>query len=123
MTDLRPYTVLGFVVLRAQPGESHQFGVNGGLFDNERIPGSDCFDFGISERAAVDVLAAAKRGVAAHDLVDELGFGFERLPHIRVEASFGDVAVDLHDWVGISLAKDAAFALFHVCGSPTRTKV
>ena len=43
---------------------------------------------------AADVLGAALSVVAAHHLANEGGLGLQCLPHIGVEAVFGDVAVN-----------------------------
>src|SRR6266536_3322352 len=118
MTDLRANAVLRFVVLGAQPRQTHQLGINGRLLDDERITGGDGFDFGVSERSAINVLQAPESRVAAHDLMDELRFAFKCLPHVTIEAADGYVAVDLDYGVVVALAKDATFTLFNVGGPP-----
>ncbi len=49
---------------------------------------------------------------------DEAALGFQRLPHVGVEAAFGNVAEDLHEFVGVALAEDASVALLDVGGTP-----
>ena len=69
----------------AKSGKPHQFGVHLGLFNHERIARSDGFHLGVSQRGGIKVFQATDRHIAAHHLRNELGFGFKRLPHVRVE--------------------------------------
>jgi len=78
----------------------------------------DRFHFRVSERGGVHVFGPTDSGVAGHHLRDEATFGFKRLPHVGVEAAFGDVAEDLHELVLVSLSDDAAFALLDVGRTP-----
>jgi len=54
----------------AQPGQPDQLGVHLGLFDDERIAGSDGFDLGVGQ--AAESMSSSRRTVivAAHDLGD-----------------------------------------------------
>src|SRR5690606_20380059 len=63
------------------------------------------------EFLAADVLGTTLSVVAAHHLADEAGLGFQRLPHVGVEAAFGDVAIDGDLLVLVALAENAAIAL------------
>ena len=54
---------------------------------------------------------------------DEPGLGLQGLPHIGVERSFGDVAIDRHFLVLVALAEDAAFALFDLGRLPRGVEV
>ena len=58
-----------------------------------------------------------------HDLGDEPGFRLQRLPHIGVEAPFGDVAVDRHLLVRVALPEDAALPLLDLGGLPRGVEV
>ena len=107
----------------AQPGQPDQLGVHLGFFDDERIAGSDGFDLGIGQRGGVHVFEAAHGHVPAHHLGDELGLGFQRLPHIGIERAFGDVAINLHAGISIALPQNASLALLHVGGSPRRIQM
>ena len=107
----------------AQPGQPDQLGIHLGFFDDERIAGSDGFDLGIGQRGGVHVFEAAHGHVPAHHLGDELGLGFQRLPHIGIERAFGDVAINLHAGISIALPQNPALALLHVGGSPRRVQM
>jgi hypothetical protein len=61
------------------------FGVDLDLFDDGRIAGCNRLDLGVSESAALQILRGTHRRFSPHHLVDEAGFGFERLPHVGVE--------------------------------------
>ena len=94
-----------------EQGEPLQFGVGLGEREHGRVARRDRLDLGIGEFLAADVLGPAGGVVAGHDLRDEPGLGFQCLPHISVERSFGDVAVDRDFLVFVALAEDAAVAL------------
>lgn len=47
-------------------GEARSFGIGGGFFDDERISGSDGFDFDVGESTGIDVPDVADLGVAGH---------------------------------------------------------
>ena len=61
--------------------------------------------------------------LARHDLGDEAGLGLQCLPHVGVERSLGDVAVDRHFRVLVALAEDAALPLLDLGGFPRGVKV
>ena len=61
--------------------------------------------------------------VAGHHLMDELGLGFHRLPHIGVKAALSDVTINLNCFILIALPQNPAFALFHVGGTPRRVEM
>src|SRR6266487_2019917 len=105
---------------RAKSGKPDQLGVNLRFFDHERIAGSDGFHFGVSQRGGFKVFQATDRHIAAHYLGDELRFGLQRLPHIRVERAFTDVAINLDDWILIALPENPSLPLFYV-GRPPRS--
>ena len=71
-------------------------GVGLGQRQHGRVARGDGLDLGVGELLAADVLGAADGGFAGHHLGDEPGLGLQGLPHIGVERSFGDVAVDRH---------------------------
>ena len=77
--------VLLVEVNRAQMVELADLGVDFDLFHHGGIAGRDGLDFGVSQSAAFEILGGADRSLAAHDLLDEAGLGFEGLPHIGVE--------------------------------------
>jgi hypothetical protein len=64
----------------------------------------------------------AHGGVAGHDLSGKPRFGFQGLPHIGVKTAFGHIADDADELVGVSLAKNAAFPLFDVGGTPRASR-
>ena len=121
--DAVAHLILAVGVLLFQPREAQHLGVDGGFLDDERIAGGDGFHLGVGERGGVHVLGAAHGGVAGHDLRDEAAFRLQRLPHVGVEGAFGDVAEDLHVFVRVALAQDAAVALLDVGGAPRRVEV
>ena len=116
--DAIPHLVEALRVLLLQPRQSHQFGVDRGFLDHERVAGSDRFHLGVSQRCGIHVFGAADGGIAGHHLGDEAAFRFQGLPHVGVEAAFGHVAEDFDVFVLVSLPNDAAFALFDVGRSP-----
>ena len=65
-------------------------------------------DLGIGKFLAADVFGTAGGVVAGYHLADEPGLGFQRLPHVSVERSFRNVAIDCHFLVFVALAQDAA---------------
>ena len=79
----------------AQLVELADFGIDLDLFHHRRIARGDGLDFGVGERAAFEVFRLAHGDAAVHHLIDEAGLRLQRLPHIGVERSFGDVAVDM----------------------------
>ena len=81
--------------------ELADFGIDLDLFHDGGVSGGDGLDLGIGERAAFEVFRLADGDAAVHDLIDEAGFRLQHLPHIGIERSFGDVAVDLD--FGLSL--------------------
>lgn len=121
--DAVAHLILTIGVLLFEPSEPQNLGVDGGLFDDKRIAGSDGFYLGVGESSGIHVFGAAHGRVAGHDLGDEPAFRLQCLPHVGVETAFGDVAEDLHVFVGIALAQDASVALLDVCGTPRCVEV
>ena len=103
--------------------ELADFSIDLDLFHDGRIAGSDGLDLGVGEGSAFEVLGRADGGLAAHDLLNKPGLGFQRLPHIGVERAFRDVAVDLDFGIEVSLPQNAAFALFDIAGPPGRIQM
>ena len=122
-SDRVPNPVLRLVVLGSQSAETAQLGVDVGFLDDQWIPRRDSLDLGVCECRAVDVLDMAQVTAAGHDLVDEFGFRFERLPHVGVETAFGDVPVNLHLGVAIALPENSSLTLLHVRRTPRRVEV
>jgi hypothetical protein len=56
-------------------------------------------------------------------LLDEPGLGFEGLPHIGIERALGDVAVNLHFGIEISLPENSPLALLDVARAPGRVEM
>ena len=108
---------------RAKSGKPHQLSVHLGFFNHKRIAGSDGFDLGVSQRGGFQVFEATDRHIAAHHLGDELRLGLQRLPHIRVERAFTDVAKNLDDWILIALPENPSLPLFYVGRPPRSVKV
>ena len=121
--DLPADAVLLVEVGGSELVELADFGIDLDLLHDGGIAGGDGLDLGVGERAAFEILGGADGGLAAHDLLDEAGLGFERLPHIGVERAFRDVAVDLDFRVEIALPQNAAFALLDVAGPPGRIQM
>ena len=103
--------------------ELADFGVDSDLLHHRGIARGDGLDFGVGQGAAFEVLGAAHRGVAGHDLLVEAGLGLQGLPHIGVERAFGDVAVNLHFRIKIALAQNSALALLDVARAPGRVEM
>ena len=103
--------------------ELADFGIDLDLFHDGGIARGDGLDLGVGERAAFEVFGLAHGDAAVHHLIDEAGLGFEHLPHIGVERSFGDVAVDLDFGVVVALPQDSAFALLDVARPPRGVEV
>ena len=110
--------ILFFGMGGAQPGQPDQLGVHLGFFNDERITRRDGFDLGVSQRGGIHVFETAHGHVAAHHLGDKFRLGFQRLPHIGVKRAFGDITINLHAGIFITLPENPSFALFHVGGSP-----
>ena len=100
-----------------------QFGVGLGQGQDRRVAGRNRLDLGVGEFLAADVLGAAGGVVAGDDLADEPGLGLQRLPHVGVERSFRDVAIDRHFLVLVALAEDAALALLDLGRLPRGVEV
>ena len=107
----------------AQLVELADLGVDFDLFHHGGIAGGDGLDFGVGESAAFEILGGADRSLAAHDLLDEAGLGFEGLPHIGVERAFGDVAVNLDFRIEIALPENSPLALLDVARPPGRIEM
>ena len=50
--------------------------------------------------------------------MDELRLGLQCLPDVAIEGALGDVAINLHDRVRVTLTQDASLALLNVRGPP-----
>jgi hypothetical protein len=98
-------------------------GIDLDFFDYSRIAGCNGLDLGVSESTALQIFRGAHRCFSTHHLMDEAGLGFEGLPHVSVEWSFGDVPEDLNLFIRIPLAQDSSFPLFDVAGPPRRVKM
>ena len=123
LADAAAGEVLLVDVVLLQDGQPLQFGVGLGERQHRRVARGDGLDLGVGEFLAADVLGAAGGVVAGHHLGDEPGLGLQGLPHIGVERSFGDVAVDRHFLVLVALAEDAAFALLDLGRLPRGVEV
>ena len=100
-----------------------QLGVRLGERQHGRIARGDGLDLRVGELLAADVLGAADGALAGHHLGDEARLGLECLPHIGVERSFRDVAVDGDFLVVVPLAEDAALALLDLGRLPRGIEV
>src|SRR5208337_3148889 len=103
--------------------EPGQLGVGFGLVHEQGVPGGQGLDLAVGQGGVTDVLDFADVEASPHDLGDEPCFAFDGLPHVAVEAAFGDVAEDLHFVVVVALAQDAALALGDVGGPPRAVEV
>ena len=79
-----------------------------------RVAGAERLDLRIVEHSLIHVLAGPDRGLAGHDLGDELLLVFQHLPEITVESPFCDIPENLHLGVMVALAEDPSFLLFQV---------
>ena len=79
-----------------------------------RVTGAERFDLRIVEHGFVHILAGPDRGLAGHDLGDELLLVLQHLPEIAVEGPFRDIAEDLHLRIMVALAEDSSFLLLQV---------
>ena len=79
-----------------------------------RVAGTERFNLRIIEYSLIHVLAGPNRGLAGHDLGDELLLVFQHLPEITVESPFCDIPENLHLGVMVALAEDPSFLLFQV---------
>ena len=86
----RVVSALPRAVHAAQP---FGFGVDLGLFEDQRVAGRDRFELGEADHVVAEVLDLADVQAAAHHLVDEPGFAFEGLPHVGIERALGNVTV------------------------------
>ena len=119
-----PSDVVLLVDMRgAELVEFADFGIDLDLFHDGGIARGDGLDLGIGECAAFEVFRLADGDAAIHDLIDEARFRFEHLPHIGIERSFGDVAVDLDFRIVVALPQNSALALLDVARSPRRVEV
>ena len=115
--------VLFVHVVLFEQGEPLQFGIGFGQGQDGRVARCDGLDLGIGKFLAADVLGPAGGVVAGDDLADEPGLGLQCLPHIGVERSFRDVAINRHFLVLVALAEDSALALFDLGRLPRGVEV
>ena len=105
----------GFICSRsAQLVQLTNFGVHFDLFHNRGIARGDGLDLGVSESAAFEVFRLADGDAAVHDLIDEACFRLQYLPHICIERSLRDVAMDLDFGIIVTLPQDSALALLDI---------
>ena len=107
----------------AQLVELADFGIDFDLFHHGRIARSDRLDFGVGESAAFEILGDADGDASAHHLLDEPGFRLVGLPHIGIERTFGNVAVNIDFGIDIALPQNPALALLDVAGTPGRIEM
>ena len=84
------------------------------LFLDVGIARCQCLDFGIGQCGIVHIIAGADRRFGSHDLGNELLLIFQNLPHIRIKRIFGDVTIDFHLLIPVSLPKNTSLLLFQV---------
>ena len=82
------------------------------------IAGTQGLNLGVGQGGFINILRRPHRGFGGHDLTDKLLLGFYQLIQVAVEGVFGDIGVDIHLVVHISLTNDAALPLLQVTGSP-----
>ena len=89
-----------------------------------RVAGTERFNLRIIEYSLIHVLAGPNRGLAGHDLGDELLLVFQHLPEITVESPFCDIPENLHLGVMVALAESDQLILHVGAGSQfgSRTK-
>jgi hypothetical protein len=95
-----------------EQGQSLQFGIRLGECEHRGVARCNRFYLRVTQFLTTDVLGDSRSVVAGDDLTDKPRLGFQGLPHVGVEGSLGDVAVDLNFGILIALAKNAAIALF-----------
>ena len=89
------------------------------LLDVAGVPGGSGFGFGgTGSELPPNVVDFGGVDLVAFDLFDEHGFGFDFLPHERVEAALGHIVEDFHGGVLVALADHPPFALLEIGGPP-----
>src|SRR5262249_14765448 len=123
MTHLSSEAELRFDVLCTESRQPRDFSINSSLLNYHRVAGCYGLHFGVSEGRTVNVLDATEFCLASHHLRDKACLGFKGLPHVCIERFLGDVTVNLHLGVLISLPQDTPLALFHVGRTPRCIKM
>ena len=106
-----------------EPFELRQFNFRCDLFQNFRIAAGDGFDLRGGHHQLIYIFGGARRHLARHDLADEAGLRFKRLPHVAVKRVFRDVGADMNVRKDVSLSQNSAFALLDVRRTPRRIEM
>ena len=93
---------LGAQVLRIEALAEPMFGACG-----------DCLNLCIGKCCLVDVLTASAYSLACHDLTDESLLIFNKRPVVCIKCPFGDISVDCHLFIFITLSYASSFPLFN----------
>src|SRR6266478_5592702 len=109
---------LSLGVLRFEPRQSREFGINTSLLNDKRIAGGNGLYFSVGEGCAVHIFNPPQVTFTGHHLRDKLRFRLQGLPHIGVKRALRDVAINLHFRVRVSLAKNWPSSLLTIGGRP-----
>ena len=104
---------LGIVVCFQKPELCH-LDVQIHLLLNIRIARSKCLDLRIGQCRFINIIRRPHRTFAGHDLGDKLLLILQKLPTVRIECAFGDIAENLHLIEHISLTDNASLLLFNI---------
>ena len=88
------------------------------LFPDMRVACRKCLYLGIGQCHIVDILAGAHRGLARHDLPDELLLVLDQLPVVRIEGILCHIPEDLYLFIHVALTDDTPFPLLKVGRPP-----
>src|SRR5947209_6464641 len=114
VADLPPDVALLVCMHGTQLVELADLGIDLDLLDHSGIAGRNRLDLGVRESATIEILRRPHRCFSAHYLMDKASLGLQRLPHIRIEGTLRDIAVDLHLLVRVALAQYSPLSLLDV---------
>ena len=78
------------------------------------IAGAEGLDLGVGKRGFVNVLRRAHGAFAGHNLADKLLLALHQLIEVAVKGVLGDVSVNIHLVVLVTLPDNAALPLLKV---------
>ena len=93
------------------------------LLLDSRVAGGKHLDLSIGQGGGVHVLDGARRGLATHQLADELLLVLHQPPVVGVKGALGDIAVDANGFVLISAPDNAPRPLLQIGGPPGTVQV
>ena len=88
------------------------------FFFNHGVAAGQRLDLGIRKRLLIHIFGGADRRFTGHNLADKFLLALHKLVKVGVEGAFGDVAVNVHLRVFITLADDAALPLLQIGRTP-----